>query len=258
VSKPEFKSWKSFQDFERAVNCELRFVRKPETDQFLEAVRSTSQKRVVAVKEGHIFWRAQLGHDWREEGDEERFEVPCAHPIPRMKPLRDRAPDGRANPKGIPCLYLASRKETAISEVRPWIGSYVSLAQFTLLRSVRLIDCSHDHAKPRYYFDEPEPEKREVAVWADIDEAFAEPMTRSDDSADYAPTQILAELFKLAGLDGVAYRSKFGENGHNIALFDIEAADLLNCGLYRVDNINMEFSEQDNPYFASKYLTKHS
>ena len=47
-----------------------------------------------------------------------------------MKPLGGRATDGRANPRGIPCLYLATTKETAMSEVRPWIGSYVSAGQF--------------------------------------------------------------------------------------------------------------------------------
>jgi len=205
-----------------------------------------------------LSWRAQLGHDWREEGDEEKFDIPCAHPALRMKPLRDRATDGRANPKGIPCLYLASRKETAISEVRPWIGSYVSLAQFKLLRPLKLVDCSHDRAERSFYFDEPEPEKREAAVWAEIDRAFSEPMTRSDDIAEYAPTQILAELFKRAGLDGIAYKSNFGENGYNLAIFDIDAADLLNCGLHRVDKIEMKFSQQDNPYFMSKYLKNSS
>jgi len=70
------------------------------------------------------------------------------------------------------------------------------------------------------------------------------------------PTQILAEEFKRAGLDGIAYRSNFGENGYNIAIFDIDAADLLNCGLYRIDKIEMQFSEQDNPYSVTKYLKK--
>jgi hypothetical protein len=31
-----------------------------------------------------------------------------AHPLERMKPLKDRAQEGRVNPKGIPCLYAAN------------------------------------------------------------------------------------------------------------------------------------------------------
>jgi hypothetical protein len=98
------------------------------------------------MKEGFVLWRAQLGHEYREEkqGDEV-FEIEAAYSPARMKPLPDKAYDGRANPKGIPCLYLATRKETALSEVRPWIGSYVSVGQFKILRDVELIDCSREH-----------------------------------------------------------------------------------------------------------------
>ena len=51
-------------------------------------------------------------------------------------------------------------------------------------------------------FYEPDPAEREKAVWAHIGQAFSEPMTRRDDSADYVPTQIIAELFKREGFDG--------------------------------------------------------
>jgi hypothetical protein len=128
-----------------------------------------------------------------------------------MKPLPDKAYDGRANPKGIPCLYLANRKETAVSEVRPWIGSYVSVGQFKILRDVELIDCTRGHkSAPMYFlFENPEltPAEIEKAVWSDIDRAFAEPMTRSDDSADYVATQILSEFFKREGFGELHIRA---------------------------------------------------
>ncbi len=206
------------------------------------------------MKEGSIFWRAQLGHNWRtEEQGNDESEVPCAHLPDRMKPLRDRASEGRANPKGIPCLYLATTKEAAMSEVRPWIGSEISVGQFKLLQTLDVIDCSRDYDRMHFYFDEPDPEEIERSVWGQIAKAFAEPMTRSDNLADYVATQTIAELFKDAGYDGIAYKSNFGEVGYNVALFDIDAADLINCGLYRVDSIDMKFSGQDNPYFVSKH-----
>jgi RES domain-containing protein len=31
-----------------------------------------------------------------------------------MKPILAKATDGRANPRGIPCLYLATKKDTAV------------------------------------------------------------------------------------------------------------------------------------------------
>ena len=101
--------------------------------------------------------------------------------------------------------------------------------------------------------EEPEPAERAKAVWADIDRAFAEPMTRSDNSTDYVPTQIIAELFKREGLDGVGYKSSFGGDGFNLALFDLDAAELINCGLYRVDRVKIEASVAVNPYFIREF-----
>ncbi len=59
-----------------------------------------------------------------------------------MKPLRDRTREGRANPKGIPYLYLATHEDVAMAEVRPWIGSNISLGRFLTTRDLCLVDCS--------------------------------------------------------------------------------------------------------------------
>jgi RES domain len=70
--------------------------------------------------------------------------------------------------------------------------------------------------------------------------------------AEYAPTQVLAEVFRNAGFDGVVYGSKLGK-GKTIAIFDLTAAELVNCHLYRVEGVNLTFSETANPYFVQKY-----
>jgi hypothetical protein len=173
-----------------------------------------------------------------------------------MKPLMGRASDGRANPRGIPSLYLATTKEAAMSEVRPWIGSSVSCGQFQTNRPLNVVDCARRQNEQPLFFDmnkgmyEPEPLERTQAVWAHIDRAFAEPTTRTDDVADYAPTQILAELFKQAGADGVVYKSKFGDEGFNIALFDPASADLVTCGLFQVESVQMTFKQTNDFYYV--------
>jgi hypothetical protein len=251
---PSFKSWKSYRDFARIIRTRHRYVWPPEVDEFLSGVVKTAHSRRLGLPKGWTTWRAQLGHDWRLEGKgRDKFQVPAAYLPKRMKPLTDRAHDGRANPKGIPCLYLATQMETAISEVRPWIGSYVSVGQFKLLKRIEIIDCSRERPDHMFYFEEPSPEEAEKSVWSDIDRAFAEPMTRSDDTADYAPTQILAELFRREGFKGIGYKSKFGERGYNIALFDVDCADLTNCNLVQVESIKFESKQVDNPYFVRKY-----
>jgi hypothetical protein len=250
----EFKSWRSFQQFDRQVRRHLRYVRTTEEEDFLSTVAETSQYRATTIPTGRNLWRAQIGHGFHEvDQDGEKFDVEAPQEPQRMKPLRDRASAGRANPVGIPCLYLSTHKETAMCEVRPWMGSYISVGQFRLLRDCKIVDCSRDHKKFPIYFEEPGLADKRQAVWANIDRAFAEPMTSADGIAEYVSTQILAELFKREGFDGVAYKSNFGEDGYNVALFDLDAADLINCFLFEVKKIEMKFEERANPYFVAKY-----
>ena len=79
-----------------------------------------------------------------------------------------------------------------MAEVRPWIGSYVSIAQFSVMREVRVVNCTTDDHRSMIYASEPEPEERERAVWRDIDRAFSQPVSSADDTADYSPTQVIA------------------------------------------------------------------
>jgi RES domain-containing protein len=192
----------------------------------------------------------------RTEGDgEETFEVECAFSPERMKPLEYRAFEGRANPKGIPYLYVATSIKTGVGECRPWVGALVSVSQVQTSRDLRIVNCTSEEKGGLIFFKEPPPEQREEAVWRDIDRAFAEPVTRADDTADYAPTQILAELFRESGLDGIGYRSALG-TGHNLALFDLDSADVINGQLVKVDSLDIVYSQADNPYVVSRFYDK--
>ena len=174
----------------------------------------------------------------------------CPLPEERMKPLATRAFEGRVNPKGIPCLYCSTDMETAMTETRPWIGSYVSVAQFSVLGDLTVVDCTVDYTVElaelaatyrSYEVSEPPPEKRETAVWGRINEAFSEPVDRTDDTADYAPTQVLAETFRSGGYDGIIYGSNLGA-GKTVALFDLAAAKQIDVRLYRVEGVTPKYS----------------
>lgn len=96
-----------------------------------------------------------------------------------------------------------------------------------------------------------------LAVWRDIDRAFSEPVTAADDHADYAAIQFLAELFRHNGFDGIAYRSAFGPGHgssissnpplcyHNIALFDVNAAEVVaEPQLVAVTDLSLKYSRR--------------
>ena len=102
-----------------------------------------------------------------------------------------------------------------------------------------------------YLKEEHKPHEKETKVWEDIDKAFSKPVSPNDEVADYVPTQIIAELFKNNGYDGIAYKSAFGA-GSNIVLFDLESANLVSCALYEVKNIEFNFKKASSTYSVTK------
>lgn len=160
-----------------------------------------------------------------------------------MRPLHDRAYEGRVNPKGIPCLYLATTRQVAMSEVRPWLGSVVSVARFEVQCDLTVVDCSVFHGTTVPQIEASTSEDVEKTVWAHIDHAFSRPVTRSDNTAEYAATQILAEVFRSEGYDGVIYKSAFSAEGYNVALFDLDCARQTESSIFEVSNAVFEFQE---------------
>ena len=248
----EFKSWNSYSAFAHRIRRESRFIRTSEDDDFFREVLRTSRTRTRKLPVGYGLWRAQLGHAWRPFYQDDTYidDIPAAYLPDRMKPQEGRATEGRANAKGIPALYLSNRQHTAMSEVRPWLGSLVSCARFKTTRPLEIVDFSVYHGTGFIlHFSEPDASKKEKSVWTQIDRAFSEPTTSDSDTADYVPTQVIAELFKSEGYDGIAYKSAFGDDGSNIALFNLADAELTHCGLYEVKSLEMSFEQNDNPYW---------
>jgi hypothetical protein len=233
----------AYWQFARSVRTERRYLLTNTVRRFLRAVRQTADPRVDIVRAGAHLWRAQAGASTIEvpiSGTDETVTEDYPYNTTRMKPLAGRAREGRANPKGIPYLYLATRRDTAASEVRPWKGGVVSVGQFRVDRDLKLVNTSLLSKQTFYWGRQPSAVKREEAVWGDIDHAFATPASLSDDATEYVPTQLLAELFREAGFDGVGYRSAYGP-GHNIVLFDLDLARQVNGVLLRVKNVRFTF-----------------
>jgi hypothetical protein len=256
----EFAFTDSYYRFAQAVTRRSRYIQDDEVRAFLAAVMESSAARKYSIEKSSILYRAQRGYGWRTENqgqEDEEFEIPDAYGPERMKPKAEFVGDGRVNPRGIPCLYLASTMETAMAEVRPWVGSYVSLAQFKVMRDVMVVDCTKDKRMfPNWLLNpnQPEtpPEKREQIAWGDIAHALSRPVTPDEPVTEYVPTQILAEAFRANGYDGLVYKSLLGE-GLNVALFDCNAAELINCGLYETKAVSFRFDQSSNPYFIAKH-----
>lgn len=265
--KPEFASWRSYQVFEQRVRQVCRYIWDREVHAFLDTVKATLKQRDVKIRMGKRLWRAQLGIEYVDDEVEDGQGGMVVRPHPsgfcaaRMKPLATHARDGRASPAGIPVLYLASSEKTAISEVRPWVGAKVSIAQCKVKRDLRALDLTVRHGEWSWgHFTDVDimneklmpADKKDISVWTDIDNAFSTPITQSESSTDYVPTQILTELFKNIGYDAIIYRSGFVSKGYNIATFNLDDADVINCAPYGVKQVEVTFEEIGSRWFTKE------
>lgn len=148
-----FKSWNSYWDFSDSVRNKNRYIFDRESQEFLDSLLETSKDRIRTIEKGGVLWRSQNGHSHKPlcSGEIHISDEPTASPPNRMKPLAYNASDGRANPKGIPYLYVATTKDTAMAEVRPWLGSIISTAQFKVTRDLRIVEFYTENGNERHF-----------------------------------------------------------------------------------------------------------
>lgn len=255
-----WKSWSAYAEFAREVRTSRYFAQSATCRRFLDNVRASAKDRVSGVRVGHPFWRAQIGSADGElfVGDETHdvsITVDKPYEPQRMTPNPAVVKSGRLNPMGTAFLYLADKEETAIAEVRPWKGAKVSIGLFEILRECRVINCTEPGA-PRFHFgiDKdgkplfPTKDEWNGIVWDDISWAFAVPVDPFDSGLGYAPTQVLAEVFRDEGYDGIAFRSAMHPEGMNLALFNLNAARLHECYLHDVDSVTYKTAHTGQQY----------
>jgi RES domain-containing protein len=244
----EFKSLYSYQDFAQEVRGKSRYFWTQKTHDFLEALKDswTDREFILRKDDRKGVWRAQKGCDWDPIYDNEGDHVdddPAPYAVERMIPRSDKASEGRANPKGIPMLYAATNRKTAVAEMRPGVGDQVSVAQLLISNDLTLINCSKHYGKrnTKIWLGGNPPAKEIVrAVWTDIDNAFAKPITPNDETADYIPTQILAEYFKNNGFDGIVFKSSVAA-GHNLVVFNPSLLEVGNRQVVEINKVNYKF-----------------
>lgn len=236
---------------------------------FLKQLEDTHAANIIDLEQERILWRSQVGCNWhpdyQNQYDDEGnlisseyiddIEIPFHHE--RMLPNAEYCNAGRANAKGVAYLYVASDAQTAMSEVRPWIGSYVSLAQFNTTKKLKIVDLTLNKTKPReklfvsknleqgMIVQPLSPIEKRDLLWSNINDAFSKPVGHESKN-EYLPTQIIAEFFKSLSFDGIKYGSSVNKKGHNYVLFDVTSAKIIYTELHEVCDLNYQFDRVEN------------
>ena len=203
-------------------------------DEFIAEELAESEERLAM---GTVLYRARLGF----AVDENAERLPWSGNEIGAPPL-DKATAGRANAEGRVVLYAADQEKTAVSEVRPALGFYVSVAALGLKRDCRVLDLTKE-------LSELNPFVRESIGWHvevrgllnSLGEEMARPFLRGDDKMLYVPCQRLAEYIHENGYDGIRYPSALDPGGSSIVFFDASVAEVEKSKLVKITEVNVEY-----------------
>jgi RES domain-containing protein len=214
-------------------------------DEFIAEELAESEENLSA---GMTFSRARLGFKL-DENDE---RLPWAGTEIGAPPTGN-ASAGRANAAGQVVLYVADEEKTALSEVRPALGFYVSVANLILKRHSRILDLTKE-------LQELNPFERESIGWHieihdllnRLGEEMSRPLERADDTTLYVPCQRLADYIRQNHYDGIRYPSALNPGGSSIVFFDPEIAQVGESKLVKVTEVNFEYQVDDEPRLADR------
>lgn len=165
-------------------------------------------------------------------------------------PPANLATGGRANPPGIPYLYLADDVLTAVSEVKPGTGAFACVAEFRASspEDLRIVDLT-DPVSTISPFEAAAGDGLGIAELLSsmsfleaLGEELSIPTQPHRASRDYLASQYLCELIKVTGYDGVVYKSSVGP-GRNYAFFRPGHFRAVSVSQYCVDAVEVKVSE---------------
>lgn len=128
------------------------------------------------------------------------------------------------NAHGIAVFYAALDAETALAEVRPPVGSKVAIAEFKIIRPLRLLDLAALRGidtKGSIFDPETLPKQQRSGFLATLSERLSAPVMPGDEASEYLTTQVVADyLANVADLDGIIFPSvQTGGSSSNVVLF---------------------------------------
>lgn len=160
-------------------------------------------------------------------------------------PPIDKTTDGRANARGIRCLYLGDTAETTIYETRAGAYDYVTVGKFQLKKDIIVVDLKKiNQISPfiegldclEYAINKEHLNK--------INDEMGKIMRRSDSPLDYVPTQYITDFVKSIIYDGnpeyagIEYKSVMHNGGYNLALFDPDLFECIETEVYAIETID--------------------
>lgn len=157
-------------------------------------------------------------------------------------PPKNIASGGRANPSGIPYLYLSDNEETILYEIRASYLDEITVASFSLADHIEENIVISDFTEVPSLFTPNEINKRikSTLLKKIISRDLSTPMRRYDSDLDYIPTQFICEFIKVfTNVQGIKFRSSLHNIGNNLVLFDQKQLKCLSVKKVKITKVQM-------------------
>jgi hypothetical protein len=195
---------------------------------------STFQRLAITRPAGTEFYRARLSDSLLP------FEE-------LLKPRANLTKGGRANPVGIPYLYLSNDLRTTLFETRISLHETVTVGRFIALEPLSLVSLRNvkdlgpfevqEKGFDLEYFISYRPYLQK------LENELSKPVRKQDVDLDYLPTQFLCELIKSLGFDAVEYKSAMNPDGFNLAVFNDTKLQCVETKFYSVNHLEYAWEE---------------
>lgn len=184
------------------------------------------------------FYRARM----HGNGQEETFDTKeMGHPLSRSK-----VSEGRANPQGIPFLYLSQSIKTTLYETRASYLDEISVGTFTIKDGVDLNLIDFTNVPSAFALNEQDSPLEDlvagILLKKRISKELSKPLRRHDSNIEYIPTQFICEYIRyITGSDGIIFESSLHIGGINIVLFDQNKVECKNVESVVVSEVIIKY-----------------
>lgn len=184
---------------------------------------------VKSYREGKLFYRARIS-------GQKGFTLENMG-----KPPAKKSTSGRANPIGIPYLYVSTGLDTVIYESRATHLDYVTVAEFRLKENLKVVRLRQiENLSPFIYEERIEDYLKYQKYLERLEIELSKPLRRHDNKLGYLPTQYLCEYVKYLGYDAIEYGSSLHDGGINLAVFRDEKLEAKKVDVYEVVSVDLD------------------
>ena len=159
-------------------------------------------------------------------------------------PPKENSTAGRANPSGIPYLYLCDNDETVLYEIRSFFLDEVSIGTFLLSKDIKENVYINDFTEiPSIYKEGEEIQNAIITTLLKekISLELSKPLRRYDSELEYIPTQFICEFIKeFTEVKGIKFKSSLHDKGNNIVIFEQDVLDCIKVNKVKVSNVEIK------------------